>query len=288
MQAKKIDLLQIHIAVLLFGLSGLFGKLVALPAGLIVLGRVLFASIFLLLLLVYLRKNIKLNQPHHYIYLAAMGMILAVHWVTFFLSIQLSTVAIGLLTFSTFPVFVTFLEPYFFKERIRLADILSAFLTLLGVMLVIPEFQLNNTITQGVIWGIISGFTYAVLSMLNRKFAGEYPGLVIAFYEQAAAVVLLLPVILLCPQPSVQANDILWLMLLGIVFTGVSHTLFISGLKSIKTQTAGIISCLEPVYGIIFAVLLLQEIPTAKEILGGVLIIGIVVYKSIDSGEPSP
>ncbi len=288
MQAQRIDLLQIHIAILLFGLSGLFGKLVALPAGLIVLGRVFFASVFLLLLLAYRRKSIKLNQRQHYVYLAVMGMILAIHWVTFFLSIQLSTVAIGLLTFSTFPVFVTFLEPYFLKERIRFADILAAFLTLLGVMLVIPEFQLNNTITQGVIWGSISGFTYAVLSMLNRKFAGEYPSLVIAFYEQAAAAVLLLPVILLYQQSSVQANDILWLLLLGIVFTGVSHTLFISGLKSIKTQTAGIISCLEPVYGIIFAVLLLQEIPTAREIIGGLLIIGIVVYKSIDSGEPSP
>ncbi len=288
MQAKKIDLLQIHIAVLLFGVSGLFGKLVALPAGLIVLGRVFFASVFLLLILVYLRKNIKLNQRHHYVYLAAMGLILAVHWVTFFLSIQLSTVAIGLLTFSTFPVFVTFLEPYFFKERIRLADILAAFLTLLGVMLVIPEFQLHNTITQGVVWGVISGFTYAVLSMLNRKFAGEYSGLVIAFYEQAAAAILLLPLIFLYRQPLVQANDILLIILLGIVFTGAAHSLFISGLKRIKTQTAGIISCLEPVYGIIFALLLLQEIPTAREILGGLLIIGIVVYKSIDSGEPSP
>ncbi|QDR81654.1 DMT family transporter [Sporomusa termitida] len=287
MKAKNAGLLQIHVAVFLFGLSGLFGKLVTLPAGLIVFGRVVFASIFLILLLVYLRQNIKLNQQRHYVYLAVMGMLLAVHWVTFFLSIQVATVAIGLLTFSTFPVFVTFLEPYFFKEKIRLADIIAALLTLGGVILVIPEFQLNNSVTQGVVWGITSGFTYAVLSLLNRNFAAEYSSLVIAFYEQAAAAILLFPFVFLRPQPVVQVNDILLLLLLGVVFTGVSHSLFISGLKRIKTQTAGIISSLEPVYGIIFAVMLLQEIPTLREILGGLIILGTVVYKSIDAGASS-
>lgn len=287
MKAKHAGLLQIHAAVFLFGLSGLFGKLVALPAGFIVLGRVFFAGIFLLLLLVYLRQNLRLKRQRHYVYLAGMGIILAVHWVSFFLAIQTATVAIGLLTFSTFPVFVTFLEPYFLKEKIRPADILAALLTVLGVMLVIPEFQLHNNVTQGVLWGIVSGFTYAVLSMLNRSFAGEYSALVIAFYEQAAAAILLLPLLLLCPLPAVQAQDILLLMLLGVVFTGVSHSLFINGLKTINTQTAGIISSLEPVYGVLFAVMLLQEIPALREICGGLIIVGTVVYKSIDAGAPS-
>ncbi|HWR05825.1 DMT family transporter [Sporomusa sp.] len=287
MKAKNISLLQIHVAVLLFGLSGLFGKLIALPAIIIVLGRVFFASIFLLLLLVYLKRNIKLQQQRHYFYLAIMGVILAIHWITFFLSIQVSTVAIGLLTFSTFPVFVTFLEPYFFKENIRVADIIVALITFVGVLLVIPEFQLDNNLTQGVLWGITSGFTYAILSMLNRKFVSEYSGLVIAFYEQVTATILLIPFFLL-QQPLVQINDIVLLILLGILFTGVSHSLFISGLKNIKTQTAGIISTLEPVYGVIFAVLLLQEIPSIREVLGGIIIIGTVVYSSIDSREPSP
>ena len=79
-----------------------------------------------------------------------MGVILAIHWTTFFKSIQVSTVAIGLLTFSTFPVFVTFLEPYFFKEKIKLSDVVIAIVTFLGVMLVIQKFELGNNLTQGV------------------------------------------------------------------------------------------------------------------------------------------
>ncbi|HWR44138.1 DMT family transporter [Sporomusa sp.] len=282
MSSKNISLIQIHVAVLLFGLSGLFGKLISLPAIIIVLGRVFFASIFLFGALLYLKNDIKLKQQKHYFYLAIMGVILAIHWVTFFESIQVSTVAIGLLTFSTFPVFVTFLEPYFFKENIKLSDIMVAFITFLGVVLVIPEFELANNSTQGVLWGIASGFTYAILSMLNRKYVNEYSSLVIAFYEQLIATIILIPFFFL-QKPLFHSSDIFLLILLGIVFTGISHSLFINGLKNIKTQTAGIISSLEPVYGVIFAVFLLREIPTLREILGGIIIVGTVLYATIKS-----
>jgi drug/metabolite transporter (DMT)-like permease len=279
MNAKNKSLTEIHLAVFLFGLSGLFGKLLLLSSIIIVLGRVFFSSIFLLIIILYLKKDIKLKQQKHYFYLVVMGVILAVHWSTFFKSIQVSTVAIGLLTFSTFPVFVTFLEPYFFKEKIKLSDIVIAIVTFLGVLLVIPKFELGNNLTQGVLWGIVSGFTYAILSMLNRKYVKEYSSSVIAFYEQFIATIVLIPFLFL-QKPVFQPRDIFLLVLLGILFTGISHSLFINGLKNIKTQTAGIISSLEPVYGIIFAAFLLREIPTLREVLGGVVILSAVFYST--------
>lgn len=282
MNIKSKSLIEIHVAVFLFGVSGLFGKLLSLPSMIIVLGRVFFSSIFLLFIMLYLKKDIKLKQYKHYFYLIVMGIILAIHWSTFFLSIQVSTVAIGLLTFSTFPVFVTFLEPYFLKERIKLKDIVIAIVTFFGVVLVVPKFELGNSLTQGALWGIVSGFTYAILSMLNREYVKDYSSSVIAFYEQIVATIVLIP-FLFFEKPVFQPNDILLLILLGTVFTGVSHSLFINGLRNIKTQTAGIISSLEPVYGIIFAVFLLGEIPTLRETLGGIIILGTVFYSTIKS-----
>lgn len=274
--------MQIHIAVLLFGLSGLFGKFIALPPIIIVFGRVCFSSGFLFIVIKVFKKNIRLKEKSHYLYLIIMGGILAIHWITFFKAIQMSTVAIGLLTFSTFPVFVTFLEPYFFKERLKLSDVIVAGVTFLGVALVIPKFELGNDVTQGVLWGIVSGFTYALLSIFNRKYVNEYSSLVVAFYEQIVAAVLLIPV-LFFSHPVVHTKDILLIILLAVVFTGISHTLFIEGLKNIKTQTAGIISCLEPLYAIIFAAILLNEIPGIREVLGGVIILGTVFYSTIKS-----
>lgn len=282
MNTKNRSLAEIHLAVFLFGVSGLFGKLLLLPPMIIVLGRVFFSSTFLLIIMLYLKRDIKLKQRKHYFNLVAMGVILAIHWSTFFKSIQVSTVAIGLLTFSTFPVFVTFLEPYFFKEKIKLSDVIIAIVTFLGVVLVIPKFQLGNNLTQGVLWGVTSGFTYAILSMFNRKYVKEYSSLIIAFYEQLGATIVLIPFLFL-QNPSFQTKDILLLVLLGTVFTGISHSLFINGLKNIKTQIAGIISCLEPVYGIIFAIFLLREIPTLKEALGGIIILSTVFYSTIKS-----
>jgi drug/metabolite transporter (DMT)-like permease len=282
MNAKNKSLTEIHIAVFLFGLSGLFGKFLALPPMIIVLGRVFFSSIFLFCIMKYLKNDIKLKQKKHYVQLALMGMLLAIHWSTFFKSIQVSTVAIGLLTFSTFPVFVAFLEPYFFKEKIRLSDINSAIITFIGVILVIPRFEIGNTLTQGVLWGILSGFTYAILSMLNRSYVKQYASTVIAFYEQFAATIILLPFLFL-QKPVFQRSDLLLLILLGTVFTGISHTLFINGLKNIKTQIASIISCLEPVYGIVFAIFLLGEIPTIREAIGGIVILGAIIYSTVKS-----
>lgn len=280
MNEKNSGLLEIHIAVLLFGLAGLFGKFLSLPPVIIVLGRVIFSSIFLAILIFFLKEDLRLKERKHYIYLVGMGIILAIHWTAFFQSIQISTVAIGLLTFSTFPVFVTFLEPYFFKEKLAISDILAAFITFLGVVLVVPSFQLSNNMTQGAIWGIISGLSYAFLSMLNRKYVREYSSSVIAFYEQFVAAIVLVPFFFV-QKPVFQPVDIALLILLGVVFTGISHMTFIKGLKTVKTQTAGIISSLEPVYGIIFAAVLLGEIPAMREILGGIVILGTVFYSTI-------
>ncbi len=282
MSARNKSLIEIHLSVFLFGISGLFGKLLSLPPMIIVFGRVFFSSIFLFILLRVLKKGIRLKDKKHYLYLTIMGIILAIHWSTFFKSIQISTVAIGLLTFSTFPVFVTFLEPYFLKEKIKLKDIVLALITFSGVVLVIPQFELGNSMTQGVLWGIISGFTYAILSMLNRSYVKGYSGTVIAFYEQFVAAIVLIP-FLFIQKAIFSSKDILLLIVLGVIFTGISHSLFINGLKNIRTQTAGILSSLEPVYGIVFAAFLLKELPTLREVLGGILILGTVMYTSIKS-----
>lgn len=282
MDKKNKSLLEIHIAVLLFGASGLFGKLLSLPSIVIVAGRVFFSSIFLLLLILYFKKDIRLKKKKHYFYLLIMGIILAIHWTTFFKSIQVSTVATGLISFSTFPIFVTFLEPVFFRERIKAFDILTAAVSFVGVILITPQLKLSDNATQGVIYGLVSGLTYAVLSMLNRKYVKEYSSMTIAFYEQFIAAIVLVPLSIL-QKPVFQPKDMLLLVLLGVIFTGLSHMLFINGLKNVRTQTAGIISGLEPLYGVIFAAGLLKEIPEFREVLGGVIILGTAFYTTIRS-----
>lgn len=277
---SSVSLLQIHLAVFLFGSAGLFGKFLTLPSTVIVLGRVFFATIALLLILLIKKQNLALKSPKDYLLLGLSGIILAIHWTTFFQSIQVSSVAIGLISFATFPVFVTFLEPYFLKHKIQTIDIVTAVITVLGAALVVPSFQLGNSTTQGVIWGLISAFTFALLSVFNKKNVKAYSSLVIAFYQDLVATIVLLPFFFIS-KPSLHPTNIILLVVLGVIFTALSHSLFIQGMTKVKAQTASIIASLEPVYGIIFAALLLSEYPSIRTLLGGGIILCTVFYSSV-------
>jgi len=257
----------------LFGLAGLFGKILPLPPLVIVFGRTVFGSAALFLVLHFLKRSMRVRSRKDFFLLAIMGAILAVHWLSFFYSIQISTVAIGLLTFSTFPLFVTFLEPWFFKEKLRYFDVLTAVLVLCGLIFVVPAFDFGNNITQGAFWGTISGFTFAVLSLLNRKVVVSYSPLVIAWYQNFFAAIFLSPFLIFAGW-TFTTRDILLLGILGIFCTALAHVLFIKSLVYVKTQLASLVAGLEPVYGIVFAFFLLGEIPVTRTILGGCIIIG--------------
>ncbi len=283
MSEKTKSLLEIHLAVFLFGVAGLFGKFIDLPATLIVLGRVVFATIALGLVLHWSKNaSFKLARAKDYWLLGLLGVVLAIHWGTFFQSIQVSTVAIGLLTFSTFPVFTTFIEPLVFKEKIKRRDIVIAFITLLGVALIIPKIEFGDSATQGAIWGVLSGLSFAVLSILNRKYVKKYSSLTIAFYQDVAAAIVLLPFLFLTAY-TIHAKDIWLLALLGVVFTAASHTRFIKGMTHVKAQLASVIASLEPVYGIVFAIFLLNEVPSGRTLVGGLIILSAAFLASNDT-----
>lgn len=280
MTPKRHGMLEIHIAVLLFGLAGLFGKLLALPALVIVFGRTLFASFTLGAILLCSSIPLRTKSRQDLAVLIILGAVLAVHWITFFHSIQISTVAVGLLTFSTFPLFVTFMEPFFFKEKLLLFDILTAGSVILGVVLVVPSFDFQNNVTQGAFWGTMSGFTFAVLAVLNRKYVSTYPPVVIVCYQNWIATLILLP-FLIATDWALKPVDFALLAILGIFCTALAHVLFIRSLVHVKVQLASIIASLEPIYGIIFALVLLGEVPALRTILGGGIILGTIALATI-------
>jgi len=280
MPVKFLKLAEIHLAVFLFGVAAIFGKLLDLHPLLIVLGRVLFSSVFLAIIVLVRREKIRVPGGNLLSVFVLLGVLLAFHWWSFFQSIRLSSVAVGLLSFSTFPLFVSFLSPRFSHERFRPMDLLIALLALAGVGIAVMGTGTSAVPLQGALWGLGSGFAYALLTIFNKRLGMTNSSISIALFEQVFAAVLLLPVLLFIPF-RVDARDIGLLFLLGTVFTGLSHLLFIRGLAGVRAQTASVISTLEPLYGIIFAVLLLGEIPSVREIAGGALIVSMALWSSL-------
>lgn len=281
----KKSLLSVHVAVLLFGASGLFVKLIPMSALLITLGRALFSALSLYLFVHFRHYSLRLHRIHDYFWNLLAGLLLAIHWFFFIMSIQVSTVAIGTITFATYPLFVIFLEPYVFKEKFQYKNLISVLMIAIGIAFLIPAFQLTNAMTLGIIYGLIGSFNFAILSIINRRLAASYDSVVITLYEQAVAACVITIVISIINPTLGQGEfkDFLFLVIYGVIFTALAHSLYIHGLTDVKAQTASIISVLEPVYSIFLAILFLHERLAYQEIIGTFIIFLAVIIGTIQN-----
>ena len=266
--------IEANIAVLFFGLAGVLGKLSVLPSPLIVLGRVVFAGAVLLIACLLQRLPLRPQRRRDGLLLVGQGALLALHWTAFFQSINVSNVAIGLLSFSSFPLFTAALEPLLLKQRLSRIQVIAALLILPGIYLLVPSFTLQNHITLGVAWGLLAGATFALLSVANRWLGRSYPSLTISLYQDGVAALVLLPALFLTPLAVLWTpHELLILLILGVVCTALAHTLFIASMQNITAQSASLLASLEPVWGILFGIVLLKDIPTSITLLGGTIIL---------------
>lgn len=272
--SRRRGLGAVHAAVFLFGFPGLFATWLAWPTVTIVLARVLFAALALGLAGALSRRDFLPRPARDLVPLALCGLILAAHWTMFFEAVRVSSVAVGLLAYATFPVFAALLEPLAFRERLRAGNVFLALAGVLGAALIVPRFHPSEPVFRGVLWGLAAGLSFAVLSLLNRRLGRRHGSWKTAYYQDLAAAVFLLPFGLAAASrlaPTIR--ELALAALLGIVCTAGAHTLFIEGLRSVKAQTAAIISSLEPVYGIILAAVFLGETPTPRTLAGGAVIL---------------
>ena len=267
-------LVAVHAAVALFGFAGLFGKWLTLSPVAIVLGRTTVAALALGILLLRARTRAPFD-----VRLIANGVVLALHWLSFFAAIQESTVAVGLLGFASFPLFTLLAERIFLARRLRPRDGVTALLVTAGLALLVPELSLSNPVVLGLGWGLVSGFTFALLVVMNRRWTGTRTATDIAFWQNALAALVLVPFAWAADYAigPIGGREIMLIIVLGLACTALAHTLFISGLAVVTAHTASVIAALEPVYGIALALVFLGEVPTPRTIAGGALIVAAAV-----------
>ncbi len=261
----------LHLAVALFGLAGLFGRWLDMAPIHIVQGRTVFAALSLLIILL-MKKEFKLQEGRFYFRTAILGFVLAFHWLAFFEAIQNTSIALALLSFASFPFFTLILEWLGGQGKPGKMDFILVFLSLLGTTLIVP-FESDSPDLIGVLWGLSSGFSFALLAILNRRWVQKTGPIELAFYQDAFAALFLIPFSLMISWEW-NSGEIGLLLILGIVFTALSHSLFVAALVKVKARTASLVAALEPVYGIVAAYFLFKEIPTGLSVIGGSLILG--------------
>jgi len=269
---RRNALLAIHFGALMFGLSGVFGKLAESAPLTITFGRALFAVLALLLAARFLRSSGARPNWRQRGGLLFGGLLLGGHWLTFFIAVKIAGVGIATLGFTSFPAFTLLLEGVLFRERTRPVEFALVGLVCAGLVLVTPAFDLASENTVGLLYGILSGLLFALLSLLNRAVTRGIDPVQAALWQNGIILLCLLP-LSWNSLPEVPPLDWLWLVLLGVFCTGLAHSLFVASLKVLKARTTSVIFALEPVYGIAFAWWLFNERPTLGMAAGGALII---------------
>lgn len=287
MNTKQQSLFYLHSAVLLFGGTALFSKLIGLPALDITVYRTGVAAIILFIVLSLQKQKIKLSSGKDYGVALLLGIVVGIHWVTYFAGMQMAGVTIGIIAFFTYPVITVFLEPllarFLSKSKVsskpKLKDVLIACIVMIGIFLLIPEISLGNQVTLGIATGILSALFFALRNILHKNYFSHYSGPHTMLYQTLIAC-LMLCLFVEVPPMDVTDNDWLLILLVGVIFTAMPHALFASSLRHLSATTAGLISCLQPLYGSVLAFLLLSERVNMWTIIGGLLVISAALFET--------
>lgn len=281
--AVRRGLVGLHVGTLLLAGTALFPKLITLPADQIVALRSLVAAVALFAFARARRLSLDVLRDGAWPSIALVGLLMTAHWVALFYSIQMTSVAVGLICLFTFPVIVVFLEPCFSRERIHLRDAVSAVVVAVGVYLVVPGAASAPAYVLGIVLGLASAVLYALRQVLYRHYLRSYPSTAMMFYQVLITAFVTAPFL----RNGVDLGmDRRWLyvLLLGVLFTAVPHTLLAHSLRHLRAKTVSVIMSLQPFYGALLAAVVLSEWPDARTIAGGILIVSAAVYESLRGG----
>ena len=280
MHHSREGLLAVHAAVLIFGFTALFSKLLALPALDITFYRSIFAFIAIAIYMAYKKQPYSLNRPQDYFMAATLGVLLATHWVSYFYAMQVSSIAVGVIALYTYPVITVFLAQFFHGEKPHMIDVITSFAVLFGIYLIVPEFSLDNNTMLGILSGVFSAVMMSLRNIMQRRYFSAYPASQALLY-QTIVVVLTLFAFTEMSVAVIEGEQWWLLVLLGIAFTALPHTLFAHGLLHLKAKTASLIACVQVVYAAIFAMIFLGELVSFNVIIGGCIVVSAAMFESL-------
>ncbi len=276
------NLLQLNLATLFISTSGVLGKYIAMPTEIIIWWRAFLAVLLLFLYCKYKNIKIGLHTKKDAPTMILSALFLGAHWITYFYALKLSNVALGMLSLFTFPIITALLEPLFVKVKFHPIHILFGVMILLGVYLLVPEFNLESAHVKGILFGLLSALCYSFRVLILKRHVDHYHGTTLMLYQLAVIAIVLFPLVFILDSSAIT-TQYPYVLLLALLTTAIGHTLFVQSLKHFSVSTASIIASIQPIYGIILAFMFLGEKPTANVYLGGTLIVATVVIESLRS-----
>ncbi|MFV0531734.1 MAG: DMT family transporter [Flavobacteriales bacterium] len=256
---KIHPLVRLHFIVFLWGFTGIVGKLISIDALPLVWLRMFFTII---LIYIYLRLKKKSVSPDKRLLKTWIitGVLITIHWYSFFHSIKLSNVAIGLSMLSTGTIFTAFLEPLFYKRRIKINEVMVSFIVVGCIFFI---FQSEGQHYLGILYGLLAAFLSAIFTLINGRIAHKASGTVTIFYELLFGWIFLCFIMSSTNGFSIISNtstqDFFWILILGGLLTAFPMIESMNLMRKITPFTLILSINLEPIYGIIIAFFIFGE-----------------------------
>jgi drug/metabolite transporter (DMT)-like permease len=262
MQNVKLkSYLHLHLIVFIWGFTAILGKLLTIDAITLVWYRMFLASVFIFIYIKVKKLSVKINKRQFFNYIIG-GVVIAVHWVTFFYAIKISNISIALATMSTGAFFTIFIEAVYKKKKINSLELVFGLLAIVGLYII---YSSEISLQFGMLVALLSSFLSAVFSVLNADFVKEQTATVISFYEILFGV-LAVTVYLFFTGDILEVGffkleplDYLWLFILSSFCTAYAFIVSVDLLKQLSPFTVMLTINLEPIYAIVLALILFPE-----------------------------
>jgi len=274
---------QMHLAIFLWGFTGILGKAIDMSEGMIVWYRMIISAAGLLPLII----NRKLDIPSRpeIMKITWVGMLVALHWILFYGAIKASNVSIALSCFSSISLFTALLEPLSHRKKPKTAEVLLGLSVIVGLYVI---FSVQHIYLTGILLAVGSAFLGAMFTVSNKKLTAKHPPEIITFYELTSGFIVLtvlLPLYFMTTGTGFQipgTMDLIYLLILGWVCTSFAFTISLKALKKLDAFTLNLSVNLEPLYSIILAVILFKEYDALNGgfIAGTLIIISSVMIHS--------
>jgi len=284
LKTKLNNYLHLHFLVFIWGFTAILGALISVDAIPLVWYRMFFAVIFILIYFFIKKKSIKTSKRGLLKFLFT-GILIALHWIAFFSAIKVANVSIALVAMSTGALFTSLIEPLFFKRKLIFLELFFGLIVIAGLYLI---FNVESQYTLGIIYALIASFLSALFTVLNGLYIKDYEAEVISFYQLLFGVLFISVFILATSNFSIQdfsinTSDIIYLLILSSICTAYAFVVSVKIMKYLSPYTVMLTVNLEPVYGIILAVIFFgdKEKMSPQFYIGAIVIVITVIINGI-------
>jgi drug/metabolite transporter (DMT)-like permease len=264
---NKSPLFILHVAVFLFGFTAILGKFLSLDEYSLVWWRMLLAALFFLAFPGFFKKYATLKKNEVYRFLG-IGVLVALHWITFYGSIKAAdSASLTLACFGLTASFTAFIEPLILRQKIKLMEVMLGLVAFGGIYFIYlsaPDMKVaESKVYKAIFLGVFSSFLAALFSSMNAKFIKKADPIPVTFLELGGGFFFVSLYFMFSSKVSFQVinnwEDVLWMLLLTLVCTNLAFVLNLQAMKKVSAFTANIAINLEPIYGIVLAAIIFKE-----------------------------